>query len=118
MAQKNALGRGLGALIEAENDQGGKYAQSRKLSGVAEIGMTEIDANPYQPRTIFDAESLEELADSIKEISLFPVNADSVLPELPDCQRFPLISVKPMTRIYLKWPWSKIFSARTSTLLK
>jgi ParB family chromosome partitioning protein len=70
MAQKNALGRGLGALIEAENEQTGKFVQTKKLSGVAEIGMDEIDANPYQPRTIFDAESLEELAGSIKEIGI------------------------------------------------
>jgi ParB family chromosome partitioning protein len=88
MAQKNALGRGLGALIEAENDQGGKYAQSRKLSGVAEIGMTEIDANPYQPRTIFDAESLEELADSIKEIGII----QPVTVRRRDNDRYQLIS--------------------------
>jgi ParB family transcriptional regulator, chromosome partitioning protein len=70
MAQKNALGRGLGALIESESEPSGKFAQSKKMSGVAEIGMDEIDANPYQPRTIFDAESLEELAGSIREIGI------------------------------------------------
>jgi ParB family transcriptional regulator, chromosome partitioning protein len=70
MAQKNALGRGLGALIESETEQANRYSQSKKMSGVAEIEMDEIDANPYQPRTIFDAESLEELAASIKEIGI------------------------------------------------
>jgi ParB family chromosome partitioning protein len=70
MAQKNALGRGLGALIESETEQANKYSQSKKLSGVAEIDLDEIDANPYQPRTIFDAEALEELATSIKEIGI------------------------------------------------
>jgi ParB family transcriptional regulator, chromosome partitioning protein len=70
MAQKNALGRGLGALIESENEQAARYTQPKRMSGVAEIEMEEIDANPYQPRTIFDAESLEELANSIKEIGI------------------------------------------------
>jgi ParB family chromosome partitioning protein len=71
MAQKNALGRGLGALIESESEQAAKYtAQHKRMSGVAEIGMDEIDANPYQPRTIFDTESLDELAGSILEIGI------------------------------------------------
>jgi ParB family transcriptional regulator, chromosome partitioning protein len=70
MAKKNALGRGLGALIDP-NDSGQESAdRSKRLSGVAEVDIESIDANPYQPRTIFDEESLNELASSISEIGI------------------------------------------------
>jgi ParB family chromosome partitioning protein len=69
MAHKNALGRGLGALIDAgENDQ--VLNQTRRSRGVDEVATEAIDSNPYQPRTIFDEESLNELADSIREIGI------------------------------------------------
>jgi len=63
MAQpkKNALGRGLGALIELDNVQTGGSSQ------ISEIALNLIDANPNQPRTVFDEEALDELAASIKE---------------------------------------------------
>jgi len=65
MAKKNALGRGLGALIE-DADQ-----LSRQMgASINEVDMDKIDVNPYQPRTSFDVESLEELASSIREIGI------------------------------------------------
>lgn len=74
MAKKNALGRGLGALIEDNNTneerQDPGQPKQRRNSGVMEISIDEIDANPYQPRTIFDAEALDELATSIREIGI------------------------------------------------
>lgn len=69
MTKKNALGRGLGALIDA-NDTEREAEQSRRHSGVDTVKTDTIDANPYQPRTIFDEESLNELAASIKEIGI------------------------------------------------
>lgn len=39
-------------------------------AGINEIDLTKIEANPFQPRTNFDEESLKELAESIKEIGL------------------------------------------------
>lgn len=66
MAKKNALGRGLGALIEdASNDQ-----LQHDSSSINEIQVKKIEANPWQPRTIFDEEALSELADSINEIGI------------------------------------------------
>ncbi len=67
MARKNALGRGLGALIETveEND-----LVHDKVNVGREISVDKIEANPFQPRTRFDAESLEEMASSIKEIGI------------------------------------------------
>ncbi len=70
MAKKNALGRGLGALIDPNDSSDEIRDQPRRMSGVAEIDIDSIDTNPYQPRTIFDEESLMELAGSIKEIGI------------------------------------------------
>lgn len=39
-------------------------------AGINEIDLSKIEANPFQPRTKFDEESLKELAESIKEIGL------------------------------------------------
>jgi ParB family transcriptional regulator, chromosome partitioning protein len=67
MATKNVLGRGLSALIEAaETDTFSK----RPALGGAEVRVDMIDANPFQPRTIFDQEGLEELASSIREVGV------------------------------------------------
>ncbi|WP_321347261.1 ParB/RepB/Spo0J family partition protein [uncultured Draconibacterium sp.] len=63
MAKRNALGRGLGALIDdAEKMQQG--------AGLDEIELSKIEANPFQPRSKFDEEALQELSASIKEIGL------------------------------------------------
>jgi len=64
MAQKNALGRGLGALIE-DIDQPRMTAAS-----INEIEIDRIELNPFQPRKNFDEESLQELASSIREIGI------------------------------------------------
>ena len=61
MAKKNALGRGLGALIE-----GVKRKYWKKVETNKDIPIDSIDANPFQPRTTFDAQSLKSLASSIK----------------------------------------------------
>ena len=60
----NALGRGLGALIEMDNvNTGGS-------SSINEVEMWKIEANPDQPRRHFDEEALQELATSIKEVGI------------------------------------------------
>lgn len=66
MAKKNALGRGLGALIDTEEQK----LVTDGMSGVIEIPIEHIEANPFQPRSKFDQEALEELASSIKEIGI------------------------------------------------
>ncbi|WP_068474765.1 ParB/RepB/Spo0J family partition protein [Saccharicrinis aurantiacus] len=66
MAKKNALGRGLGALIEGTDD----VVKNKPLSGMNEIDVSKIVANPWQPRSHFDEEKLQELAASIKEIGI------------------------------------------------
>ncbi len=61
MAERKALGKGLGALIpdiegSLEEKEAGFYCHTG-----------EIQPNPYQPRTLFNQEKIEDLANSIKE---------------------------------------------------
>jgi len=64
MAKKEVLGRGLGALL---GEMGEVYDNEMPTHGsVLELPVSEIKANPYQPRKSFDEKSLAELADSIK----------------------------------------------------
>jgi ParB family chromosome partitioning protein len=66
MARKNALGRGLGALIDEED----KELLIGKISGGTEILIDRIELNPFQPRSKMDQESLEELATSVKGLGI------------------------------------------------
>ena len=70
MAKKNALGRGLGALIDDAEEKEQQPLVEEKIVAVNEIRVDKIEENPFQPRTKFDKESLEELADSIKEMGI------------------------------------------------
>ena len=64
-----ALGRGLGELLgEVETAYENSTGSSR--SGVKNIDVSSIKANPNQPRKIFDEEKLRELSESIKEHGL------------------------------------------------
>lgn len=74
MTKKRALGRGLSALLEnVETDitTGVKTSSaSRVLGSVAMLSVEQIVANPFQPRSVFDEESLLELVASIKELGI------------------------------------------------
>jgi ParB family transcriptional regulator, chromosome partitioning protein len=66
------LGRGLDALIPTLN--------VNEDDKVVEIPLTQIRANPYQPRKTFNDESISELAASIKEHGVIqPIIVRSVL---------------------------------------
>ena len=64
MKQKG-LGRGLDALFGGQIE-----VKSKPMEEMAEIRLADIVPNPTQPRTVFDEEALEELADSIKQLGL------------------------------------------------
>jgi ParB family chromosome partitioning protein len=66
MAKKNALGRGLGALIDVGEEQEGR-SLLHSPSAISEIPIKGISVNPFQPRTSFDEESLNELVMSVEE---------------------------------------------------
>ncbi len=66
MKKHTGLGRGLGAILEAEN-----YIENLPaVSRMEELEVESIIPNPKQPRTIFDDDALEELADSIATLGL------------------------------------------------
>ncbi len=59
-----ALGRGLDALIQTDE------VHTEGSSSINEIELSLIHPNPNQPRHEFDAEALQELSDSIREIGI------------------------------------------------
>jgi ParB family chromosome partitioning protein len=69
--RKGGLGRGLDALIPRSvipteiTTRTGLQVADR-----SEVAVENISANPKQPRTVFDADQLNELAQSIKEVGL------------------------------------------------
>src|SRR5688572_13281652 len=63
--RRNALGRGLSALLEnASTDV--TSSEVKPLNTVSEILISQVEANPFQPREEFKEEELNELAESIK----------------------------------------------------
>ncbi|MFT6873440.1 MAG: ParB family chromosome partitioning protein [Roseivirga sp.] len=63
---RNALGRGLGALLEDSSTNTPESLNNNPVGSMNEVRLDQIQVNPYQPRTHFDRKALEELADSIK----------------------------------------------------
>jgi len=76
MKKRVGLGRGLGALLQDSDEVNNiqrqpvlpleRHSRMDQISSMNEISMDLIETNPYQPRTHFDEEALNELADSIK----------------------------------------------------
>ncbi|MCI5623211.1 ParB N-terminal domain-containing protein, partial [Anaerostipes sp.] len=75
-AKKKGLGRGLNTLIPSvpiENDNVKKTVKQKEESetvsekGEIQLSINKIEPNPDQPRNQFDEDSLQELADSIKQ---------------------------------------------------
>ena len=62
--QGQALGRGLDALLQTE------IIQTNGSSNLSEVRMDDIQPNPNQPRREFDDDSLQELANSIRQIGI------------------------------------------------
>jgi ParB family chromosome partitioning protein len=67
--KRGALGRGLEAILQSPDtditskDISGNYV----VGATADIKIEKIETNPFQPRTDFDDEALQELADSVRE---------------------------------------------------
>jgi len=76
MSKKKALGRGLSALLsdsptyeklEVDNFPiSSSQTATQPVSGMTEIPLEEIEVNPFQPRSHFDQDALQELAESIQ----------------------------------------------------
>lgn len=72
MAKKTGLGKGLDALFGGDliNEEIEENEEIKDGEKITKIKLTEIEPNRNQPRKKFDEESLEELANSIKEYGL------------------------------------------------
>jgi ParB family chromosome partitioning protein len=66
MARKNSLGRGLGALIEEAEPE----VVVTKAVGGTDVDIRLIDTNPFQPRSVFGIEALDELTSSVRELGV------------------------------------------------
>ncbi len=74
MAKKKALGKGLDALFESEGidlETLEKVEKAVDSEEIFELEVTKLRPNPYQPRTYFDEDALEDLASSIQEHGIF-----------------------------------------------
>jgi|ERR1041385_731422 ParB family chromosome partitioning protein len=71
--KKNVLGRGLSALLEDINTDITLNKSETNVDGAAVAGsitaipLEKIEANPFQPRSTFEEQALNELAESIRE---------------------------------------------------
>jgi len=80
--QQYGLGRGISALLGEEADQirkpvgyvnkdvAGARPAAARTSDVLRIPVDMVEANPFQPRSSFDPEAMEELAASIRALGL------------------------------------------------
>ncbi|MXV17005.1 ParB/RepB/Spo0J family partition protein [Hufsiella ginkgonis] len=69
--KKTGLGRGLGALLDDTDKQntrpGALAANEGPAPGsISHVLVSQVEVNPFQPRTAFDQLALQELSDSIK----------------------------------------------------
>jgi ParB family chromosome partitioning protein len=89
--KKQALGRGLSALLrDPENDiQSVSDKNADKVVGnIVELDLEAIVVNPFQPRSNFNDETLQELASSIKELGVIqPITVRKV-----DFNQYQLVS--------------------------
>lgn len=89
--QKKALGRGLSALLkDPENDiTSAEDENANKVVGnIVELELDAIEVNPFQPRSSFSDEALDELASSIKELGVIqPITVRKL-----DFNKFQLVS--------------------------
>lgn len=71
--QKQVLGRGLSALLKdpANDITSAQDKNADKVVGhIVELDLEAIEINPFQPRTNFNEETLNELASSIRELGV------------------------------------------------
>ncbi|MBU0489693.1 MAG: ParB/RepB/Spo0J family partition protein [Bacteroidetes bacterium] len=88
---KKALGKGLGALladIDTHTISQRNNPVGFQTGNIAEVSINDISANPFQPRTIFEEQALNELADSIRTLGII----QPITVRRTDGNKFQLIS--------------------------
>ena len=78
MENRRALGKGLEQLFDLDNlnvnnvsDFEKNIYEDTNHEEIIELNIADLRPNPYQPRTIFDEDALNELAESIRENGVF-----------------------------------------------
>ena len=66
--KRQALGRGLSALLDDSASQ--SSSNDSVVGNVVELSLKQIEVNPFQPRTNFNQEAIEDLAISIKSLGV------------------------------------------------
>lgn len=73
--KRRALGKGLEELFNSESLEIEKLEERIRETAtseeIVELSLDELRKNPYQPRKVFDEESLKELSESIKTYGVF-----------------------------------------------
>lgn len=68
--RKEALGRGLSAILESNEERLASVHPPERAGQISEINISLVQPNPFQPRKNFDEETLGELADSIRQFGV------------------------------------------------
>ncbi|RAV30436.1 ParB/RepB/Spo0J family partition protein [Sinomicrobium soli] len=89
--KKQALGRGLSALLkDPENDirTASDKNADKVVGNIVELDIDAIEVNPFQPRTNFNEDTLKELATSIRELGVIqPITVRKI-----DFNKYQLVS--------------------------
>ena len=105
--QFKGLGKGLDAIFQSNTPTNDFQTPKSNDKTVNEIELTRIKPNPEQPRTEFDPEAINELAQSIKRIKvtllLLAAKEGSERPKLPDYPQYLSILEKWETKNFSKW---------------
>jgi ParB family chromosome partitioning protein len=109
---RNALGKGLEALIPQVSAEPVKTAEQPK-EGLIHVDIDKIKSNPYQPRTNMDEEKLSELTASIREKGIIqPVVVRQ------NGEEFELVAGERRLTAVKRLGWEKIPVVITGTLSK
>ena len=101
--KKQVLGRGLKSILKDPKNQADNISGVNKNFST-EIDVSSISLNPYQPRSAFDMEKLDELIISINNIGLIqPITIKKL-----SKNKFQLISGERRLRAYKKLKLKKI----------
>ena len=101
--KKQVLGRGLTSILEDSKNNPGSISNIN-TNYSTEIDISKITLNPFQPRSAFDKEKLEELVISIKNIGLIqPITIKKI-----SKNKFQLISGERRLRAFKKLSIDKI----------
>ena len=93
--KKQVLGRGLSSILK-DSKNNSELISNKKINSTLEIEISKISLNPFQPRSTFDKEKLNELIISIKNIGLIqPITVKKV-----SKNKFQLISGERRLRAY------------------